>query len=336
MGTIVPPRQFDRWIAGKTQNLSRLKKNAVTEAVDYTKGLVGSLPVQEEDFFQVCGRAAELMSATLLHVLGGPVGLDTAAIEKVTSFVAVVVGSLPTLMCTPIKSVNATLQQELLGAVTKKCDDEKSAWDSDSNNKGKKYSADQAKACKDREGKKAKIDAKNAESIKVGRLWGLMTGPKESPFLHVWSVVHMDSKFDLESANAMAEFRHVCDNKGDAAGRSCAENSMWSNGWFAKLVPVRDVRAEMRMKIGDLFAGWFSRALGKAVTGLVDNALKHVPKASVSTSALSNALNRLLGTLAGPKAANGWWNRRLASGKAAAWITKWSALDLGRYPEYLH
>jgi len=56
MGTIVPPRQFDRWIAGKTQNLSRLKKNAVTEAVDYTKGLVGSLPVQEEDFFQVCGR----------------------------------------------------------------------------------------------------------------------------------------------------------------------------------------------------------------------------------------------------------------------------------------
>jgi hypothetical protein len=336
MGTIVPPRQFDTWVAGKTANLSRGKKNAVTEAVDYTKGLVGSLPVQEEDFYQVCGRAAELMSATLLHVLGGPVGLDTAAIEKVTSFVAVVVGSLPTLMCTPIKSVNATLTKELEGAVTKKCSDEKSAWESDEKNKGKKYTEAQAKSCKDREGKKAKIDAKNSESIKVGRLWGLMLGPKESPFLHVWSVVHMDSGLDLEPANAMAEFRHVCDGKGDAAGRSCGENSMWSNGWFAKMVPVRDVRDEMRMKIGDLFAGWFSRALGKAITGLVDNALKHVPKADVATSKLANALNRMLGTLAGPKAANGWWNRRLAGGKAAAWIAKWSALDLQRFPEYLH
>jgi hypothetical protein len=335
LGTIVPPAALNRFIDRKTASLGPKGKGLIKGAVDLTKGLVGSLPVQEEDFFQVCPRAAELMTASLMHTLSGPVGLDTAAIEKVSSFVAVVVGSLPTLMCTPLKSVNDSIVKELDQAVDKKCGDAKVAWESDKKNKGKKW--DGAK-CKDEESKKFQKNNKplNSETIKVGRLWGLMLAPKESPFLHVWSVTHFDSALELEPANAMSEFRHVCDGKGDAAGRSCAENSMWSNGWYGKLVPVRDVRDEMRQKLGDLFAGWFSRALGKAITGLVDNALRHLPKSVAGKTALSDALNRHLGTLTGPKAANGWWNRRLASGLASNWLKPWEELDLARYPEYLH
>jgi hypothetical protein len=340
MGTLVLPKKLDAFIAKKSASLSRKGKNVVREAVDFTKGLVGSLPVQEEDFFQVCPRASELMVANLMHVLKKPLGLDQAAIESVTAFVAVVVGSLPTLMCTPIKAVGDSITKELEAAVTKKCGDEKTSFESDPANKGKTWDKKKQADCKDRQTNKAaaaKNKPQNSENIKVGRLWGLMAGPQASPFLHVWSVVRVEGPLQLEPANAEGEFRHTC-TKPDAAKRSCAENSLWSNGWFAKLVPVRDVRDEMRQKLGDLFAGWFSRALGKAITGLVDSVTKlpFFPKKTSGTSDLSDALNRHLGTLAGPKAANGWWNRRLTGSAASSWIARWEELDLTRYPEYLH
>jgi hypothetical protein len=111
---------------------------------------------------------------------------------------------------------------------------------------------------------------------------------------------------------------------------------MWRPGWYAKLVPVRDITDEIAQKFGDLLAGWFSRALGKAITGVLDRVIhKFVPARS---DRFMEAINRNLGIAVKDKVGNGWWNRRFASSELTnlIGIERISLLKLQRYPDYLH
>jgi hypothetical protein len=333
MGTIVLPGSFDKMIDKALAKLPAGGKKGVDSAVGIAKYAVGSLPVQEEDFYQLCGRAAELMVANMLHIfsLGG---MDQGAIDKVSSFAAVIVGSLPSLMCTPISELTATVESQVTDAVTKKCGDDKKAKEDG----GDKWTDTMQKDCEEKN-KKAytkQFSAPDAEEIKVARLWGIINAPKESPFLHVWAFAGIESKLALEPANANGEFRHVCNGGGDAASRSCAENSMWSNGWYAKLVPVRNFIDELEQKLGAIFSGWMSRFVGRNITNLLDRVVKNMNTNPLASNALNDSLNRAIGTLIGPKFANGWWNRRLVGGLPFGWLQRWEVNDLNKYPEYLH
>jgi hypothetical protein len=334
MGTIALPGSMNKMVGNALGKLPA--QGAVNSAVTIGKYALGSLPVQEEDFYQLCERAAELVVANLLQVFTFG-AMDQGAIDKVSSFAGVIAGSLHTLACTPISELKSTVTDKVNDAVTQKCKDDKKKKEDD----GDTWSDDDQKKCKDDNEKKYKkqFSAPDAEAIKVARLWGIIQAPKESPFLHVWAVTNIDSPLNVEPANANGEFRHVCDGNTDAAYRGCSENSMWSNGWYAKLVPVRNFGIEVEVKLGAIFAGWLSRFMGKNIVSLVDQFVKKLPVNTnpLASNALNDSLNRVIGTLAGPKAANGWWNRRLLGGQAFGWLQRLGVKnDLTKYPEYLH
>jgi hypothetical protein len=334
MGTIALPGSMNKMVGNALGKLPA--QGAVNSAVTIGKYALGSLPVQEEDFYQLCERAAELVVANLLQVFTFG-AMDQGAIDKVSSFAGVIAGSLHTLACTPISELKSTVTDKVNEAVTQKCDDDKKKKEDG----GDTWSDDDQKKCKDDNEKKYKkqFSAPDAEAIKVARLWGIIQAPKESPFLHVWAVTNIDSPLNVEPANANGEFRHVCDGNTDAAYRGCSENSMWSNGWYAKLVPVRNFGIEVEVKLGAIFAGWLSRFMGKNIVSLVDQFVKKLPVNTnpLASNALNDSLNRVIGTLAGPKAANGWWNRRLLGGQAFGWLQRLGVKnDLTKYPEYLH
>ena len=346
-----------------------LPPGLVTEAIDLAKGVFGSLPVQEEDAYQLCARAGEMVTTFFPSV----VGLDDAALGKLGAFAATVFGSMQTMTCTPLKELGSTAENEIRKASDKKCQEEededlglaplfgdKPYW---TDARRKKCRADKLAEAKKQSGWKDPIEF---ESLKVARLWGIIAAPKNSPFLHVWSLVPLhragpESRFhknmknlfgwdlddvgvqadivdhgDIDPADAMGEFRHVCDGAADAAARSCGENSMWRPGWYGKLVPVRDVSEEMRQKLGDALAGWFSRALGKAIASATDRALQRfVPDAS---QPFIGMFERHIGITLGQRMLNNWFNRRYLSELITKrlGIQKVEALTAQDYPEHLH
>lgn len=348
--TSFPARMGTLWVGGgRLDNLVKKadkavaskkfgKSGMVSQVYEVVHGATPSLPAQEEDFYELCSRSGELLSALFLRVLGGPLHLGDSQIEKISSFVGVVVGSMQTIACTPLKAVGDTIEAEIDKAVDTKCKEQEDAWKNEDDNKGKKWDDDRKKKCKDDEKKKSGYKKPTeAESIKVARLWGIIKDPKNSPFLHVWATTQLESRFkDIDPANTMAEFRHICDGGTDSAGRGCSENSLWRPGWYAKLVPVRHFNDELANKFGDALAGWFSRALGRAISGVIDDLVKKfVPKRS---DRFDEAINRQLGTALRNNAGNGWWNRRFLTGEITKKldIQRVSLLELERYPEYLH
>ena len=372
MGTLPLGRHLEQKVKKLDANVSSkgLPPGLVIEAIDLAKGVFGSLPVQEEDAYQLCARAGEMVVTFFPSVFS----LDDEALNKLGAFAGVVFGSLQTMTCTPLKELGSVAENEIRSAADKKCKEEEEedlglgALFGDEDYWGperrKKCREDKIAEAKKQSGWKDPIEF---ESIKVARLWGLMPLPKNSPFLHVWSLVplHRDgpkSRFhknmknlfgwdlddagvanadiadpqDLEPADAMAEFRHVCDGAGDAAGRSCSENSMWRPGWYAKLVPVRDFSEEMRQKLGDALAGWFSRALGKAIASATDRALQRfVPSA---TQPFIGKFERHIGIALGQRMLNNWFVRRYLSDVITSrlGIQKIEALTVQDYPEHLH
>lgn len=342
MGTLSPPGPMNRFLAKVDAKVGG--KGKVTGGVDTAAGainkVIGSLPAQEEDFFQVCARGSELLGSTLMHLLGGPFGLGDAQIEKVSSFIGVLFGSLQSLTCTPISKVGDTVKAEIDKSIRAKCDQGKIDFEKDPNNKGKKWDKKKDDECKEKElknsGYKKPIDA---ESLKVARLWGVIANPKQSPFLHVWSFAPIADfeGLEVEPANAMAEFRHVCDTGVDHAQRGCNENSMWRPGWYAKMVPVRNITDELKQKYGEILAGWFTRALGKSITAVLQRVVKRIPT-GVGGSTYMDMIGRHLGTTVAQRTANGWWNRRFLTGTvgSALGIARLEALDLQAYPEFLH
>ncbi|HEX5658058.1 MAG TPA: hypothetical protein VFX59_12725 [Polyangiales bacterium] len=335
MGTIALPNSVNKLFDKAVAKLPAGGQTGVSAAMTVAKNAVGSLPVQEEDFYQLCGRAAELMVASMMHIFGLG-GMDQGAIDKVSSFAAVIVGSLPSVMCTPISELKSTVESQVTEAVTAKCNGEKKKREDE----GGEWSDTDQDDCKKKneEAYTKQFKAPDAEQIKVARLWGIISAPKESPFLHTWGVTYLESKYGVDDANANGEFRHVCNGGGDAASRSCAENSMWSNGWYAKLVPVRNFIDEVEQKLGSIFSGWLGRFIGKNITGLMDELVKKLGGTNPlkGQSALTDALNRAIGTVAGSKFANGWWNRRLVAGLPFGWLSRVGVNKLEEYPLYLH
>ncbi|MEY4581100.1 MAG: hypothetical protein RL701_5803 [Pseudomonadota bacterium] len=320
---------------------------------DVISGGVGSLPVQEEDFYQVCGRGAEFMSTIFTRVFKGPLGLDDATAQALGDIIAVSAGSLAKVACTPLPTVTKNLKAQAAKAILLACTEEKVAFeaaeqakkDKDSKYKKQDFDLDKCKDGKKGKGGSGNRDPVDVESIKIARLWGLTADPANSPFLHVWAAAPIDSRFNVEAADAVGEFRHVCDGKQlDAARRGCAENSLFSPGWYGKLVPVRSFGDEMAANFGEIMSGWISRAIGKAITGLVDRLLKDVKFKSVpGPSGYAETVMRQIGgqyrSLAiGSKAANGWWNRRLLSGEItkALGVNNWNIMTDPAYPEHLH
>jgi hypothetical protein len=360
-------KQLDRSVSSKG-----LPAGVVTEAVDLAKGVFGSLPVQEEDAYQLCARAGEMVTTFIPSVAG----MNDAMLEKIGAFAGVVFGSLQTMTCTPLKQLGSVAENEMRKAVDKKCEEEeeedvgfgigqlmgdKPYWDKARRDKCRKDKLEQAQ--KDSGWKKPT----SFDSLKIARLWGIIASPKSSPFLHVWSLVplHRDgpkSRFhqnmkhlfgwdlddagvanvdvanpeDVAPADAEGEFRHVCDGGSDPAGRSCGENSMWRPGWYGKLVPVRDFTEELRQKLGDALAGWFSRALGKSIASVTDRFLQRfVPSAS---KPFIDELERHIGITLGQRMLNNWFNRRFLTDQITSrlGIQKIEALTVQDYPEYLH
>ncbi|MET0387043.1 MAG: hypothetical protein ABW321_13840 [Polyangiales bacterium] len=366
MGTLPLGPKGDAWLKGFDAKIAKgknIRPGLVTEAVDLARGIFGSLPVQEEDFYQLCGRAGEMVVTFFPAV----VGMDDAALEKLGAFAGVVFGSLQTMTCTPLKQLGQKMENEIRSAADQKCvrDEEqdiaagKDEWDKKKREK-----------CREDEIKKAKKDSgytepQNFDSLKVARLWGIIQHPKASPWLHVWGIVplHPDgpkSRFfrdmknlfgfdldtagvqgatvadpsELDPANAMGEFRHVCDGGPDPAQRSCAENSMWRPGWFAKLVPVRDITDEIRQKLGDAMAGWFSRFLGKGIASATDRYLQRfVPAAS---KPFITVFERHLGITLGQRMLNNWFNRRFLTGIVFTRVNNVEFFTAPDYPEHLH
>jgi hypothetical protein len=374
MGTLPLGPYLNKRVQDLDNNVASkgLPPGLVTEAVDLAKGVFGSLPVQEEDAYQLCARAGEMVVTFFPSVFS----LDDEALNKLGAFAGVVFGSLQTMTCTPLKELGSVAENEIRKASDKKCQEEEEediGFGIAPMVGDKPYWTDKRrKQCRKDKFEKAKADAGwkdqvEFDSLKVARLWGIIPAPKNSPFLHVWSLVplHRDgpkSRFhknmknlfgwdlddagvanadvanpqDVEPADAMGEFRHVCDGGGDAAGRSCSENSMWRPGWYAKLVPVRDFSEEMRQKLGDALAGWFSRALGKAIASSTNEALKRfVPDAS---QPFIDKFERHLGVMLGQRMLNNWFNRRFLTDVITnrLGIQKIEALTVQDYPEHLH
>jgi len=313
--------------AGMTKLVSVLNSKGASVTGDVLKNLTGSLPVQDEDMYELCARAGELMTALMLKALTFG-ALDQGAINKVSSIASQLFGNLDTLFCTPLNDMTSSVRDEVVDKVKEQCD--KQEQDS-----GSEWTEKQRKECNDK-GKNDKLYKNESNpSIKVARLWGIMAGPKNSPFLHVWSFVELDSKFDVDAADAMTEFRHICDGGTDAAYRGCSENSMWRPGWFAKFVPWRSVGTEIGQKYDEVLSGWLGRYLGREILApLVEKAMRKGSRAAGGVT--SNYLDRLLGNVERKGSGNIWLTRRLPGSLTSYLNNVMSGAALDSYPERLH
>jgi hypothetical protein len=340
MGAIPQP-SLVKYYVGKLD--AKIGKVGIAPTVaDVISGGVGSLPVQEEDFYQVCGRGAEFIAAVFGRIFN-MLGLPGNGTQKLGDIMAATFGSLPNVMCKPLPEVKKGLDAQVQFARELYCKEQRENFDGNPDNKGKKF--DQTKCEKDAKDKGKVRDPVDPESIKIARLWAVTGSPAHSPFLHVWSFSPIAGDYQVEPANAMGEFRHTCDGAAlDAARRGCGENSMFSPGWYGKLVPVRSLGEELAANFGEIMAGWLGRALGKAITGVVDRVLKNVKIPGSGTNnkylqMIERQIGAIYGTLAiGPKTANGWWNRRLLSNEIinALGVNNWRVIVDKGYPEHLH
>jgi hypothetical protein len=355
MGTLPQPTLVKYYVSKLDGKLGKLSKRGIAQtAADAISAGVGSLPVQEEDFYQVCGRAAEFMPAVFAAVFGG-VGLDNGSAQRVGDILAATFGSMQKIACTPLPEVTKKLKGKVETARKLFCEGKQKEFEADPNNKDKKWDDKKQKDCQEEAKKKGTIrDPVDPESIKIARLWGLTASPANSPFLHVWAtspvpggdVYWLDSKGEPpEPGSANGEFRHVCEDKvgdkkvTDAAGRGCAENSMFSPGWYGKLVPVRTLKDELAANFGEIMAGWLGRMLGKSITGIVDKVLAKTKLGKKYAASIERLFGARYGSLlTSSKVANGWWNRRFTSGELIG-LTKLSGVSVMQkkgYPENLH
>jgi hypothetical protein len=278
--------------------------NKLIKAIDF---ISGSLPAQEEDFFMVCSRSAQLVAALMTKVLLGPTGLDTHSVETFNSMFGKVMGDIPALACTPFQELSNSVLDQLDKTAKASCAEQKKAWEA-----GARHSADphprtwtaiQQRDCEKAEKKKAndaygdntkrdkdhKIDytkdRASPDEIKTAALWGELRRPRESPLLHVWSVT-LHPSWPVAPADSEAEFRHICDTEAhggnDRDGRSCGDNAMWRYGWYAKTVQLKSLPRELAAHTGDLLQGWANRLMGKAIQGVLERILFFVPKSPSS------------------------------------------------------
>ncbi|MET0387049.1 MAG: hypothetical protein ABW321_13870 [Polyangiales bacterium] len=276
----------------------------------------GSLPAQDEDYYQVCSRAAELTAALVTKVLLGPLNLDQGSIEAFNTGFGQVIGSFQSVTCKPLDELSNDIVNEIESNVGAKCEQAKRDYENPPAPPGggpapagRRWTHGLQQKCEKDERKKANEvagtntrpdpatgagannvdytkDRASTEEIKTAALWGLSLEPKQSPLLHVWSVTLVPS-ISFAPADSEAEFRHTCDGGTDAGGRGCGENSLWRYGWFAKTVQLKPFWREFGAYFGDMLQGWLNRAIGKAVQGIVGRLVQNIP---AQPSLTSNAL----------------------------------------------
>jgi hypothetical protein len=293
LGLSMIPTLVDRKIPGFPPRMGNLDGQVHSSKV--LKGIklaIGnpSLPVEEEDYYQVCSRSAEFMTAGFTGMLARTGIIPDQVARLVASRVSQVVGTLPALACEPFDA--STLQRELEESIGTACKAEKDEQESGEN--ARAWSRSDQKKCEKKHREKAKESFKkqsaqpNPDMIKTAKLWNI-TSHVSSAFLHTWAVaVAQPNSFkaegtlkgwilwlsgDKEDSNdkitlGEAEFFFQC--RKQASHRTCGDDAMWRPWWTASTVRVNAPWKEIDLL--SVAYGWGNNALGN----LLSDALKKV------------------------------------------------------------
>jgi len=287
------PTVIDQKIPGFPMRMGQLDgKVHSNKALKGLKLAIGnpSLPVEEEDYYQVCSRAAEFMTAGFTGMLARTGLIDETVARLVASRVSQVVGTIPALACEPFDA--ASIQRELEDSVKVACKAEKDKQESGDDPKPWKRS-DQRK-CEKKNREKAKESFRNPaaqpnpDTIKTAKLWNI-TPHTRSVFLHTWAAaVPQKNAFPLEGTIkgwllfitgdahdsddnitlGEAEYFFQCMPEG--SHRTCADDAMWRPWWTA--TPVRVNAPWREIDVLQVAYGWGNNAAGE----LLSAALKKV------------------------------------------------------------
>jgi hypothetical protein len=253
---------------------------------------IGSLPVEEEDYQQVCKRAS--MNWGRLPFL------ENVNVELALGWLG---GNLPGLMCEPMadlkgkQALEKKLLEEVEDGASGHCTDEETKSREELRKQGKPHpewgSVQRARCRKDKREQlekesreKAKALAKaqpDTSKIKTARLWFFITPTEhgaavyagrlsiDNAFLHVWSMVT-----DKNDHASKAIFYPQCaavepsTNAWTSEATHCAENAMWRLQWRYMLGLNHSFTTELshfaidaaRGYIGFLEGQFLSRGLG--------------------------------------------------------------------------
>jgi hypothetical protein len=326
-----------------------------TKAEGWLDFLTGSLPAQEEDYFQVCSRAAEELASLVTGVLVHTTGLSQGSADHISSTFGKVIGTVQTVTCAPLEEFKNTLAKQVNAQVDVSCKQQKTQYLSGGRHaaKARKWTIGMQQECE----KKQRAQAEKAagegvktrptvETIKTAAVWGEMLRPQVNPLLHVWMSYYREDPERI-AYSAEAEFFAPCDKYDrttdsggdkDDDGRSCGDNAMWRYGWDTIMVTKRSFTEEMVAHFGDFMRGWANRFVAKGIQGVIGRvAVAIIPRGKTFTppggpmpwiggrhqqqpEPLEVLLSRhILGTRT-TEAGNGFWTRRWAGSEVVRGI----------------
>lgn len=293
LGLSMIPTFIDRKLPGFPPRMGSLDgKIHSSKLLKSAKLLVGSpsLPVEEEDYYQVCSRSAEFMTAGFTGMLARTGIIPEDVARLVASRVSQVVGTIPALACEPFDA--STLQREMEDGITAACKAEKEKQESGDN--PKPWTRSNQKKCEKTHREKAKENLKkpaaqpNPDMIKTAKLWNI-TSHVSSAFLHTWAAAvaqpnsfkaegtikswilwwHGD-KQDADDNITLGEAEFFFQCRSGISHRTCADDAMWRPWWTA--TPVRVNAPWKEIDVLSVAYGWGNNALGN----LLSDALKKV------------------------------------------------------------
>jgi hypothetical protein len=289
------PTAIDRKIPGFPARMGQLDGQVhSSKLVKGLKLLTGnpSLPVEEEDYFQVCSRAAEFMTAGFTGMLARTGLVSDTVARLVASRVGQVVGTLPALACEPFDA--ASLQREVEQQVKGACKAEKEKQES--GDEPKTWTRRDQRKCEKKHNEKAKENFKqpaggpNPDMIKTAKLWNIIQEPSQNVFLHTWAAaVPQRNSFPLEgtikgwllfvtgdSEDAddkivlgEAEYFYQC--RPDQSRRSCSDDALWRPFWTA--TPIRVNAPWREFDVVGTALGWGNNAAGEILSAALKKVL---------------------------------------------------------------
>lgn len=120
-GLAMIPERMGRLGEGGRGMIDKLKSkipNGKVAALVNVGNLAGSMPVEAEEYAQVCSRAAERLSS-LLRLIPGFDGLPASIVDKAAAFLG---GNLPSLVCQPISESTASIEKNMEEQADKEAD----------------------------------------------------------------------------------------------------------------------------------------------------------------------------------------------------------------------
>lgn len=320
-----------------------------TKSSGWIDFLSGSLPAQEEDYFQVCQRSAIGVGSLLLFPFT-QAGLSQSVADGIVNTASKIIGSIQTLTCTPLEEFDNQIADQITNEVFSSCQKQKEEYERQPaagqgrhSGNTQKWTAGLQQKCEKDTRKKLEGQAKDnkqdpktrptAEEIKTAAVWGEMLVPQGSPLTHVWGILpKLGSSFVVYTAEA--EFFAPCHNyrrndpnssTTDNDGRACGENAMWRYAWEAMTIPERSVEEELVHSMGDFARGWANRFVAKGIQGLIGRVATKVLPSNISlpplpggrhraqpTGDISELLTRHIRGLRTTEVGNSWIVRRWA------------------------